>query len=136
MKKKIKPIDLTETINNLLKEYGEDVYEVMGESIKDVSKEAMNDLKAVRKFSSKGHPSGAYSKSWDVERIQVSRFSVEDIVYNEDHYRLTHLLENGHALKRGGRTYGSVKAYPHIKPVNDAAQEKLIRQVESRITNI
>ena len=136
MKKKIKPIDLTETIDKLLKEYGEDVYEVMCDSIKEVSKEAMNDLKAVRKFSPNGQPSGAYSKSWDVERIQVTRFSVEDIVYNEDHYRLTHLLENGHALKRGGRTYGSVRAYEHIKPVNDAAQEKLIRQVESRISNI
>lgn len=132
----IAPIELTSTVEELLNEYGDDVYDVMDKSIIKISNEARDDLRAVNKFSSKGNPSGAYSKSWDVKKEKVNRYSVERIVYNEAHYRLTHLLENGHALKRGGRTYGRVQAYPHIAPVNDKAQENLIKTIESEIKRI
>lgn len=51
------------------------------------------------------------------------------IVHNKEHYRLTHLLEKGHAKRSGGRT----RAIPHIAPAEEAAKEKFIQDVEAVI---
>lgn len=135
-RKKIKPIDLTAAVDEILSEYGDEVFDVLGEAIKETSEEAMQDLRSVTKFSPKGNPTGTYSQSWEYKQVQVSRLKTEAVVYNENHYRLTHLLENGHALRRGGRTYGRVQAYPHIAPINDKAQENVIKKVEEKISDL
>ena len=135
-RKKIKPIDLTAAVDEILSEYGDEVFDVLGEAIKETSEEAMQDLRSVTKFSPKGNPTGTYSQSWEYKQVQVSRLKTEAVVYNENHYRLTHLLENGHALRRGGRTYGRVQAYPHIAPINDKAQENVIKKVEGKISDL
>lgn len=135
-RKKIKPIDLTAAIDEILSKYGDEVFDVLGEAIKETSEEAMQELRSVTKFSPKGNPTGAYSQSWEYKQVQVSRLKTEAVVYNENHYRLTHLLENGHALRRGGRTYGRVQAYPHIAPINDKAQENVIKKVEEKISDL
>lgn len=135
-RKKVKPIDLSDAVDQILSEYGDDVFDVLGEAIKETSIEAMNELKSVSRFSPKGNPTGAYSSDWDYQQKNVSRLKTEAIVYNERHYSLAHLLENGHALKRGGRKYGSVKAYPHIAPINDKAQENVVRKVEEKVSKL
>lgn len=133
---KIGAIDLTKTVNALFVSYGQDVNEVLYESMQNVADEAVKELKAVNKFASDGHPTGEYSKSWDKVEQQTSRLAKSVIVYNEEHYRLTHLLENGHALKRGGRTIGSVKAYPHIYPVEQKVVKDFEKEVIERITDL
>lgn len=135
-RKKIKPIDLTAAVDEILSKYGDEVFDALGEAIKETSEEAMQELRAVDRFSPNGNPTGAYSQDWEYKQVQVSRLKTEAVVYNENHYRLTHLLENGHALKRGGRTYGRVQAYPHIAPVNDKAQENVIKKVEEKISDL
>ena len=45
--------------------------------------------------------------------------------YNDKHYQLTHLLEKGHALVNGGRA----RAFPHIGPVAERAEENLIDNI-------
>lgn len=135
-RKTIKPIDLSAAIDSILAEYGDEVFDVLGIAIKETSEEAMDELRSVNKFSEKGHPTGAYSRGWEYLQKQVSRLKTEAVVYNEPHYRLTHLLENGHALKRGGRKYGEVEGFEHIKPVNDKAQETVVEKVEEMISKI
>ena len=136
-RKTIKPVDLSSAVDELLKEYGDDVWVVMGDAINDTVNEAVSDLHAVNSFSPKGNPSGAYSKSWTSEQKMTSRYSKVDIVYNEDHYRLTHLLESGHSKVLWGRKTGErVSAYPHIAPINDKAQESVIRKVEKGIKSL
>ncbi|KAK9680615.1 hypothetical protein QE152_g38973 [Popillia japonica] len=44
------------------------------------------------------------------------------VVHNKKKPGLTHLLENGHALRQGGRA----RAIPHIKPV----EEQCIKEYE------
>lgn len=134
--KKIGAIDLEKTVNALFMAYGLDVNEVVYDSMKAVADMAVSELQAHNKFSSKGHPTGAYAKSWTKTEQRTTVLSKKLIVNNEDHYRLTHLLENGHALKRGGRTYGSVKAYPHIKPVEEKVIALFERDVVERITDL
>lgn len=134
--KTVEPINLSKAVEEILGKYGDEVFDVLGKAIKETSEEARDELRSVQTFSPKGHPSGDYSKSWDYEQKRVSRLQTESIVYNEEHYRLTHLLENGHALRRGGRTYGQAPAYPHIAPVNDKAQQNVIKKVEDSISKL
>ena len=55
------------------------------------------------------------------------------IVYNKKHYRLTHLLEYGHAIARGtGRT----PAKPHIKAVDEMVQSDFVNRVVKGISEI
>lgn len=136
-RKTIKPVDLTATVEELLKEYGNDVYEVMDDAITQTTDEAVRDLHAVDSFAPKGSPTGAYSQSWTSEQRITSRYSKTSTVYNENHYRLTHLLESGHSKVLWGRKTGErVQAYPHIAPINEKAQENVIRKVEEGIQNL
>ena len=48
--------------------------------------------------------------------------------YNE-HYQLTHLLENGHALVGGGRA----RSFPHITPAAEKAQKELTQNILKHI---
>lgn len=131
-KKTVRPIDLSKAINEILKEYGDEVYNVMGDCISEVSEEAKNRLQAVNHF--KNEASGAYAGSWVNEELQGKPLTVHRAVHNEKHYRLSHLLEKGHVSRNGtGRTFGRVAAYPHIAPVNDWANEELVRQVKRRL---
>lgn len=136
-KKKIKPLDLAGAINELLQEYGNQVYEVLDEAVDDVAKESAEKLQGVKHFAAGRNPSGKYSESWTVDREKTGRLAVTRVVHNEEHYRLTHLLENGHVSRNGtGRTFGRVQAYPHIAPVNDWANDELQRQVKQRIEKL
>lgn len=131
-KRTIKPIDLTETVNKLLTEYGDDAYKAVGEAVKEVSEEASQKLQSVNRFAPNGHPTGAYAKDWTHEEMlgnSTSRLAKTETVYNASHYQLPHLLEFGHANRGGGRT----PAYPHIKPVEEWANEELVRRTEQKL---
>lgn len=137
MAKRIKPIDLSKAVADVLDKYGSAADAVIRESVEQVSKEAVEKLQAVSTFAPGGHPSGDYSKSWTVEDVKTGRFRHKTVVHNEEHYRLSHLLEKGHVTRNGtGRTFGRTTAYPHIAPVNEWAASELPKEVERRLRNI
>lgn len=136
-RKKIKTVDLSATVDKILAEYGDEVFDVLGDAIKETSEKAMDELRSVNRFSPKGNPSGAYSRDWEYKQVQTSRISTEAVVYNENHYRLTHLLESGHSKWLWGRkTDGKVQGYEHIKPVNDMAQEMVVELVKEKVESL
>ena len=133
--RKISPIDLSSTIGALLKEYGEDLYNVVNESVKEVTDEATDKLKAVNHWANEG--SGKYAGSWTNDEVRKTRVSQKMVVHNEQHYRLTHLLEKGHVIKNGTqRTFGKTGKYPHIAPVNDWANEELPKRFKQKVGSL
>ena len=68
---------------------------------------------------------GDYQKGWSVKPYTEGK-NRGFIVYNRDHYQLTHLLEKGHAKRNGGR----VRAIPHIRPVEEAEIRKVLDRIE------
>ena len=133
MARKIGPIDLSKAINDILTQYGDEVYGVMEECIDSVAEEAKDRLKAVNHFK---NDATKYAGSWVNEKLQGKPLTVNRAVHNEDHYRLTHLLEKGHVVRNGtGRNKGKQRtdAFPHIAPVNDWANKELVQLVERKL---
>lgn len=74
--------------------------------------------------------SGRYKKNWAVKKAYEDANEVRYVIYNKKPtYRLTHLLESGHAKKGGGR----VRAYPHIRPAELWAQKEFVNLVKKAV---
>lgn len=132
MSKKVSVDDLS----NVILEYLENFKDVTEEACKDgvltTADEAVKDLRSA-------HPAGSgkygswdeYDKGWTkrASTMKTKEKGIFAVVYNQKHYRLTHLLEKGHALVGGGRT----QAFPHIAPVEQKCEENLIKNIRKNI---
>lgn len=117
--------DLADEIEEILAGYAENITQGITAVGYEAAKECRKELKQT---SPKRH--GDYSKSWAISK-QNSRPGepMRYIVHNREHYRLTHLLEKGHAKRGGGR----VPAQVHIAPVEKMVKEKFVQDVEDII---
>ena len=132
-RKKVGILNLQQALDEVLKQYGDDVYKVLDKSVEEVADKATQKLRSVTHWKN-SKPNSAYSKDWTVDSFRAGRLGVSRVVYNDGHARLTHLLEKGHVSRNGtGRTFGKVPAYPHIAPVNDWVVDELQRIVEREI---
>ena len=77
----------------------------------------------VRKEISSNAPkdTGAYAKSWTAKKVSENSHKLEMTVHSKNRYQLAHLLENGHAMRGGGRVSGK----PHIAPAEENGEELL-----------
>ena len=119
------PVDkLTEEVMNGLEEYAELTTDVLKKEIQEAGKVAKQQISqtAPRK-------TGRYAKSWAVKKISETSNSLEVTVHSKNRYMLTHLLENGHAKRGGGR----VAAIPHIAPAEETAIQSLERDIEREL---
>ena len=127
-KKKIRPLDLSSAVADLLDQYGEEIEAELAETIEELAEEGVRRLQSVNSFSAKGNPTGAYARSWTQEETQQTRTTRARTIYNADHYQLPHLLEFGHAKANGGRVQG----YAHIAPVNSWIESQIVEQFKRR----
>ena len=73
---------------------------------------------------------GEYKKSIKARTIKDSPLSKKSVVYaDKPHYRLTHLLEHGHAKLNGGRT----RAFAHWEPAEQKAIDDFIKELREAI---
>ena len=107
-----------------LAEYSQDVVEKVNVSSAKISKAAVQQLKTT---SPKRY--GKYAKSWAVKTEPAAGQPNTQIIHNKDHYRLTHLLEHGHAKAGGGRVEGK----PHIRPAEEMVIQEFMADVEEAI---
>lgn len=119
------PSDITKELLEAMTQYTDEVKEEIDQIINDVAKEAKSDVRG-------GSPirTGAYRKSWAVSFDKKGSGNSGFTVYAKaPHYRLTHLLEDGHKTKNGGKT----KAQPHIRQVQDWADKEALKRIEEAI---
>lgn len=116
--------DINEQLKDIFEDYSTDVRKTVNECCLDVARESGLKL---RETSPKD--TGKYAKSWAVKEVKTNDFGGSTwVVYNKK-YQLTHLLEKGHAKRNGGR----VKAYPHIKPVEEWAINELPKEIIDKL---
>lgn len=120
----IKVDDLVEAVRGELEEYAEEVTGDVKQAVKEVARATVKEVKA--KSPAK---TGNYKKGWGQVKVSETEGSIVIAIRNKNYYWLTHLLENGHALKNGGRT----RAFPHIKLAEDFAARELEKKVRLKV---
>lgn len=121
MSQTIRIDQLADTVMKGLQEYKD----LATEDLKaDVQKAAKTVQQQIKETAPK--KTGRYAKSWVSRKTKETSDSIEYTVHSQNRYQLTHLLENGHAKRGGGR----VAARVHIAPAEQAGIEQLIRDIE------
>lgn len=115
---------MADVIMEGMEEYARLAAEDMKKAVRKAGAEAKKDIQA-------GAPvkTGAYAKSWAAKTTKETANEMEIVVYSRNRYQLAHLLEFGHALRKGGRT----RAFPHIAPAEERAAQILEREVEKAL---
>ena len=127
---RIQASQLTKTIMETLDDFKGATLENVRDAANSAAIDAMHELQTA-------HPSGSgkygswddYNRDWAVKDTTKKATSVSVTVYNKKHYRLTHLLEKGHALRQGGRT----RAFEHIAPAEQNAEKTFMEKVRKGI---
>lgn len=124
-----KPSEFAAEVAAQLHDYSAETMRKIGAETVDCAKDCAAELKRTSPRR-KGKGGGAYARSWAVKKDSSSGgLVVTCIVHNAKHYQLTHLLENGHAMRNGERT----KAYPHIKPAEEHVVAEYVKRAKEAI---
>ena len=121
MGKMIQVDQLAEEVMKGLEEYADLTADVLKKEIQNAGKVAKQQIQ-----STAPRLTGRYASSWSVKKLSETSNSMEVTVHSKNRYMLTHLLENGHAKRGGGR----VAAIPHIAPAEEVAAQSLETNIE------
>lgn len=137
---KTTPDNFANDFIGLCKAYTDDVIEATFDTTQKVADKGASDLKSTMQPSPSSIGTAkpmnrriwkTYAKGWNVKTKGGSNGDeyIHCIINNKSpNYRLTHLLENGHATRDGKRT----RAFKHIEPIND----ECVKQLEEDIPKI
>lgn len=118
--------ELANLIAEYMSNYSQDITDGVKKAVDVVAKETNEEIKKHVTFK---QPTGEYVKAFRIKTIYESKYNKGKVWrVLEPYYRLTHLLEKGHALRQGGRA----QEYPHIKYGEELAQrrmEELVKEV-------
>lgn len=129
--KKVKIDDLSKAILQELENFKDVTDEACDKGVSETAKTAVQELH-------NAHPPGSgkygswdeYNKGWKVMQTKTDkRYHKKATIHNATHYQLTHLLEKGHALVKGGHT----DAFKHIAPVAEKCEDELVQNIRKYI---
>ena len=133
MSKNVKIDGLAEAVMDTLEEYRDLAADVVKSAVKDVAEESVYDMEDSVERAGVGG-SGAYKNSFATKK-RTEKGAYGYVVYSRPpFYRLTHLLEKGHDVKRGGEKIGHVEAFPHWAEVENSAAEKLFDRIKKGLS--
>lgn len=130
----IKPSQLSDAVREILEEASSELKEKLDEIGKEAAESGVKELKKTSpKYTGdkkREYKPGAYAMSWRFKRnYNAITGNSSYTIHNRDHYRLTHLLENGHVNRDGSRT----RNFIHIAPVNNSVCREYERKIEDAI---
>ncbi len=121
------PVDgLADAISETLQQYSDDVIDGIKKAEDITAKECKENLAAASPVGA----TGKYQKGWKVTVTANTPLKKYTVIHNRQ-AGLTHLLEDGHATRNGGRA----RAFPHIKPNEEKANSAFETRVEEVIRN-
>ena len=123
MTKSIRVDDLAEEVMKGLYEYADFTTDEVKSAVKEATKTAKKEVEQNSPVRT-----GQYKKSWTTKKVSETAHTLHMVVHSKK-YPLTHLLENGHATRAGGRT----KAQPHINPAQEHAGENVERILKRKL---
>lgn len=127
MSEKIKVEELGLAIAENMKSYIGATDLIVEEVVKKVGIET---AKVVRGAGTYKDRSGDYRKSIKFEKLKGKKHIATGVVHADgEEYRLTHLLEFGHAKVNGGR----VRPYSHFSSGETFAKIQLIKELEEKL---
>lgn len=120
----IRPDQLADAVMNGLRDYARLATDDLKAAVKEAGQSARKELR-----STAPKKTGAYRKSWTYKVTGETANTINVTVHSRGRYRLTHLLENGHAKRGGGRVPGK----PHISVAQEHAVEKMVKSIEQSL---
>lgn len=116
-------------IAEMLAQYTEEVTDGVKKLALRVGKDYKKNLE---RDSPKGKYGGKhYAKRWRVKTVSEGMYDIHIVDHNLS-YQLTHLLENGHQLRQGGRA----RAFPHIAKNQELASQAFIEGCKEVIDRV
>lgn len=138
---KITVDQLEKTISDIFTEYGSECVEKTNKKIEEAAKRGRDILRDISPVDDGAPSAGEYARSWNVTDLEPKRaksplagFAIKGkVIYSKaPHYRLAHLLENGHKLWQGGNS----PAIPHVSKAEDAVDDYLTTAVPAAIQGV
>lgn len=125
--KVVTPEEFAIAIQEIIEDANDTVKGILRDTSLDSAEYTCRQVKAnSMQFKSRRHP---YANGWTVSAVRDGY-----VVHNKPHYRLTHLLENGHDVSnQWGATGKRAGAHPHIKPAEIEGVRKFIEDVERKL---
>lgn len=128
MAKKV-PVDrLAAEVEKILEDYGENVQQNLNDIVSEMS---VKGAKTLNQQSGQTFSGKKYRRSW-TSQTETGRTSAQGTIYSKIP-GLPHLLEYGHALRRGGRDVGHVEGRTHIATVEEALVKEFETKVKSKL---
>lgn len=119
--------ELANLIAAELSNYSQGVTDKVKQNVDTVSKEVNAEIKNKIPFNER---TGKYVKSFRLKTSYEDKFNKRNTWYAANgEYRLTHLLEFGHAKRGGGR----VEAFPHIRYGEELAIKRMEELTEEAV---
>lgn len=126
---------LLSTMDLTLEDYAKGVDKCLQTASDEAGKSAENEL---HQTSPEGF-TGDYRKSWTYSEKAIKKgksYRTEMVVYNKEHYRLTHLLEKSHRIANKYGRYGKSTPQPHIAPAQKNAEAEFVKVFERELGRI
>lgn len=112
-----------------LENYTREITDGIKKATDIVAKETNEEIKKHISFKQR---SGKYVKAFRIKNAYEDGYKKVNVWYVAGgQHRLTHLLENGHALWQGGRT----RKFPHIKYGEELARKRMEELAREAIEN-
>lgn len=128
---KLEAEDLPDKIVEQLKGWANgDLRQALNEAIQETAETGAKMLQKDGPYKSR---MGKYAKGWQATLRKRRYSSITGLeqysINNKTRYQLTHLLENGHVGRDGKR----VKAFEHIKPVEEFMETLVVSNANKKL---